>query len=246
MNDINLQLEEQRRLFVDIHDTLKDIKVVLKNIDPVIEPPVNEINVSWDKPVEVSNIDLLENKIDNLGKALTEAIEKNKFEQEPVVVKNILDAVTKEVSIKNINDLKKYFDDLEQVIIENKPNIKIDKQDIVWPSSPTKPIPVRLSDGKSFYKAVTQALSGGSIPSALIRNTGGGQALATVGETALYTERYDLDDANINYYGIAPIGTAESANNWTITKYDLTDANSSSGKVATSISWLNRESVEYI
>lgn len=56
MNDINIQLEEQRRLFVDIHDTLKDIKVVLKNIDPVIDPPVNEINVSRDKPVEVSNI----------------------------------------------------------------------------------------------------------------------------------------------------------------------------------------------
>lgn len=246
MNDINIQLEEQRRLFVDIHDTLNDIKVVLKNIDPVIEPPVNEINVSWDKPVEVSNINLLENKIDNLSKALTEAIEKNKFEQEPVIVKNILDAVTKEVSINNLTDLKNYFDKLEKVIVENKPNIKVEKQDIVFPSSPTKPIPVRLSDGKSFYKAVTQAISGGGIPSSLIRDTGGGQALATVGETALYTERYDLDDANINYYGIAPVGTAESANSWAITKYDLTDANSSSGKVASGLSWLNRESGEYI
>jgi hypothetical protein len=245
MNDINLQLEEQRRLFLDIHNTLKDIKVVLKNIDPVIEPPVNEINVSWDKPVTVSNLDDLEKRIDGLGEVITKAIEDNKFEQKPVEVKNILDAVTKEVEINNFEDIKKYFVELEKAIKENKPIVNVTKQDLTLPTSPTKPIAVRLSDGKSFYKAITQALSGGSIPSALIRDTGTGQAIAVTGETTVYTERYDLDSSPIIYYGTAVVGSSEDSPVWTVTKYDLSNLGNSSGKVASGVVWTNKEAGDY-
>ena len=54
------------------------------------------------------------------------------------------------------------------------------------------------------------------------------------------TERYDLDNSTIIYTATAPIGTAEDATGWTITKYDLTDSNNSSGKIATDVSWEDR------
>ena len=59
------------------------------------------------------------------------------------------------------------------------------------------------------------------------------------------TERYDLDDPTIIYTATAPIGTAENATGWTITKYDLTDSNNSSGKIATDVSWEDRATGSY-
>lgn len=59
------------------------------------------------------------------------------------------------------------------------------------------------------------------------------------------TERYDYDDATTIYTATAPVGTAENVTGWTITKYDLTDTNNSSGKVATDVSWTNRATGTY-
>jgi len=59
------------------------------------------------------------------------------------------------------------------------------------------------------------------------------------------TERYDLDNANIIYTATAPVGTADNATGWTITKYDLTDSNDSSGKIATDVSWEDRATGSY-
>lgn len=61
----------------------------------------------------------------------------------------------------------------------------------------------------------------------------------------LLTERYDLDNANIIYTATAPVGTADNATGWTITKYDLTDSNDSSGKIATDVSWEDRATGSY-
>jgi len=59
------------------------------------------------------------------------------------------------------------------------------------------------------------------------------------------TERYDYDNATTIYTATAPIGTAENATGWTITKYDLTDSNNSSGKIATDVSWEDRATGSY-
>ena len=59
------------------------------------------------------------------------------------------------------------------------------------------------------------------------------------------TERFDYDDATTIYTGTAAVGTADSATGWTITKYDLTDTNNASGKIATDVSWTNRASGTY-
>lgn len=62
---------------------------------------------------------------------------------------------------------------------------------------------------------------------------------------AVLTERYDLDNSTIIYTATAPLGTAEDATGWTITKYDLTDSNNSSGKIATDVSWEDRATGSY-
>ena len=56
----------------------------------------------------------------------------------------------------------------------------------------------------------------------------------------ILTERYDYDDSTTIYTASAPIGTADASTGWTITKYDLTDSNNSSGMIATDVSWEDR------
>ncbi len=63
-----------------------------------------------------------------------------------------------------------------------------------------------------------------------------------VGSEASKTERYDYDDSTTIYTATAAVGTSEASLGWTITKYDLTDSNNASGKIATNVSWTNRSS----
>ncbi len=60
------------------------------------------------------------------------------------------------------------------------------------------------------------------------------------GAGSVVTERYDYDDPSVIYTGEAVIGTSNGSTGWTIIKYDLTDPDDASGKVATDVSWTNR------
>jgi hypothetical protein len=62
---------------------------------------------------------------------------------------------------------------------------------------------------------------------------------------AALTERYDYDVATTIYTAVARRGTSEGSTGWTITKYDLTDTNNASGKIATDVSWTSRASGTY-
>lgn len=66
-----------------------------------------------------------------------------------------------------------------------------------------------------------------------------------VGAVQTLTERYDYDDPTTIYTAEALVGTSDGASGWTITKYDLTDSNDASGKVATDVSWTDRASGTY-
>lgn len=59
------------------------------------------------------------------------------------------------------------------------------------------------------------------------------------------TERYDYSSSTTIYTAEAPVGTSNGSTGWTITKYDLTDTNNASGKIATDVSWTNRASGTY-
>jgi len=60
------------------------------------------------------------------------------------------------------------------------------------------------------------------------------------------TERYDYDDPTTIYTATAVTGTAEASTGWTITKYDLTNTNNASGKIATDVSWSGRALGTYL
>jgi len=62
----------------------------------------------------------------------------------------------------------------------------------------------------------------------------------TIGGAPTFTERYDYDDPTTIYIAEAVVGTSGASLGWTITKYDLTDTNNASGKIATDVSWDNR------
>jgi len=51
---------------------------------------------------------------------------------------------------------------------------------------------------------------------------------------------------NINYCGYAPVGSAESATVWTITRITISYSGSITTGLATGVAWTNRESVIYI
>lgn len=92
-------------------------------------------------------------------------------------------------------------------------------KDIVIPVPNNKPTYV-----DSNGKGTPVEISNGSIPT----------------YTKSVTERYDYNDTTTIYTGSAPVGTSDSAAGWTIYKYDLTDSDNASGKVATNVSWTNR------
>lgn len=75
--------------------------------------------------------------------------------------------------------------------------------------------------------------------------TGNMDRMTQPGGAISYTERYDYDNTTIIYTATAPVGTADSATGWTITKFDLNDPNNASGKVATDVSWDNRATGTY-
>ena len=74
------------------------------------------------------------------------------------------------------------------------------------------------------------------LPELMPRGGGGGGAVIP----QVLTERYDYNDSTTIYTATAALGTSNSATGWTITKYDLTDTNDASGKVATDVSWDDR------
>jgi hypothetical protein len=51
---------------------------------------------------------------------------------------------------------------------------------------------------------------------------------------------------NINYCGYAPVGSAESATVWTITRLTISGSGAITVGTATNVAWTNRESVIYI
>lgn len=72
------------------------------------------------------------------------------------------------------------------------------------------------------------------------------QLIVDTQESQKQTERYDYDDSTTIYVGSANIGVADATSSgWTIVKYNLTDSNDASGKVATDVSWTNRASGTY-
>lgn len=184
MDNYELIAEEQRQLLLDIRKLLKNNKrLVEKQIDQYEPPKDNlvvsgKVEVNTQKEVEVSNLKELKDSFELMTKNVEEAIKQNKPVSE-MIVSNIADAVAKTVSVDNLDKVTDKLDGIiEAVSKRDKPVVNVSKQEIKLPTSPKDPISVRLSDGKSFYSAIT-SLAGALQSFPLVTSTQtGGLALA--------------------------------------------------------------------
>lgn len=166
--DLELYLEEQRELLITLGKGIGDLRDGIQKQIEIYKAPLENVEVSGsvevntEKEVEVTNLEVLDESLASLGTTLEKAIKDNSYKPlDEVSVSNIKDAVPKELSVNNLSDLAKYFTSLETAIKNNQPILNVTKQEIKFPTSAKEAIPVRLSDGKSFYNAITAAISSG-------------------------------------------------------------------------------------
>lgn len=170
MVEIDDYQEENRQALIDLNKSVKGLNLLIKEQNDKYTAPKDEVKVSGDvtvntePTVDVDNLDEITDCLEDLGNTISNAIKDNSYKpQKEVTVKNIKEALPKDVKVNNLTDIAKYFTTLGNLIKDNKPIVNVAKQDIVFPTSPTNPIAVRLSDGKSFINQLVQAVSSGSV-----------------------------------------------------------------------------------
>jgi sulfur carrier protein ThiS len=163
-----LYQEEQRQLLLDLNKGMSLLSVKLQEQIDAYEVPVKSLEVSGkvqvntEKTIEVSNLTELQEAINSLETTLSTVIVENSYKPvDKVSVSNIKEAMPKDLAITNLAELKKYFDTIGEAIKANQPIIEVQKQNVIFPTSAGQPVSVRLSDGKSFYKAVAAIASAG-------------------------------------------------------------------------------------
>lgn len=164
--DIELQFEENRALFIKLDKSINLLRAeVVKSREEYVAPKEEvtvkgQLTVNTEKSVEVENLDQLDKWLERTSKEIAGAIENSKTEPiTELTIKNIEQAVTKNVAINNLSELAKMLEPMVEAIEKKEIKTIVQKQDIVFPTSPNRPIPVRLSDGKSFYNAIFNAIA---------------------------------------------------------------------------------------
>jgi len=222
MNDnLELYLEEQRTLTIGLLDSVKLLNTKIDEQIKQYTPPPKEVGVSGklevntEKSVEITNLNTIKDWLSDVAQSITQAI--SEIETHKVVsVENIATAKADNVSITNLSELKKYFEILKDSIENKNFDVVVEKQNIVFPKNPKDAIPVRLSDGKSFYNAIVSAItSGGASIASYINDVG---ALPT--DSPTLATRLDDSSDPILYVGKAPVGSNEADAVWQIAKLD--------------------------
>lgn len=206
MTNQELYQEENRQLLKSIASGIDEFKKVLQGqIDITVNQP-DKITVNTEKSVEVTNLEQMKEWVDSLGTVVTKAIEDNSYKPiSEVSIKNTKDILPSKLTISNLSDIKEYFSDITRAIKDNQPIVNITKQNIVFPRSPKDAIPVRLSDGKGFYNAITAAISSSN-----------GSAHLYVGGTAVSASNpvpVDIQDASLTINGDVTISSEVEVKN---------------------------------
>lgn len=205
---VESQLAELPELIADAMPQAKE----LKHVDVTVKNPSKE----FDGQVVVKNEVLA--KISNLAdvaEKLDGVISSIESQTSLVGAKN---KETADAS-KEIRSLLKQLIGKETTVNVAAPEVKVDVPDSVevnnWPTSPTKPVPVRLSDGKQFYTQLQQIISSGG---------GGGVAFARLWDGNRYNGNIQLTAVESidspGVYGLVmlnPDGSTISAGDGTLT-----------------------------
>lgn len=232
---IELYQEEQRKLLIDLNQSIREVKSLIDIQVKQYEAPVKEVDVkgkvtvNTEKNVSVDNISDVVEALNELSGIITKSLKENSYKPlESVSVKNIKDAKPDSIKVNNLSELSDFFKGLSKDIIDNKPIVNVTKQDVVFPTSPLNPISVRLSDGKSFYNAIAAAVSSGTAMfrdqagrSAVVELTADGKVPVEAGSTSVYESRNDTTtDANLVYLAKALPGSATTDAVWQIKRYN--------------------------
>jgi hypothetical protein len=163
-----LYQEEIREELIRLNNAVDSLKILTEKQLENYTPPKDNVQitgkvlVNTEKEVAITNIESIRDYLVDFSKELTTAIEKSVREPvEEVKIKNITDARTNVVKVSNIKDLATEFEKIRKSIDNIKPaQVNVEKQEVVFPRNANQAIAVRLSDGKSFYNAITSAVSG--------------------------------------------------------------------------------------
>lgn len=157
MNDLNLYLEEQRQLSLELKRSIDTLIEYVASANEQYVAPKEQVTVSGkvevntEKEVTVSNLEAISEALDKQTQKLAQHIDNSVREpHKQVEVTNLSDTLT----VKNLSELKAYFDEIVQALEAKDMIVNVEKQTLELPTSPTKPLAVRLSDGKKFYNAV--------------------------------------------------------------------------------------------
>lgn len=161
--DIVLSLREQKQLLKDTKVVLNNVHKTMASLDKKYVAPVDEVTVT--NPAQPTD---LQPVIDSLNKRtanIEQAIKNIPLAPDAVTVKNMTDAQVDTVSIKNLHEITKELKAVRADLsaLETQPIVQVTKEELSLPTSPSKPLAVRLSDGKSWYKAQFSAVAGGIV-----------------------------------------------------------------------------------
>jgi len=166
MDEKTLELyeEEKRKALIDLNDNVVKLATAIQELKDAYKQPPEEIAITNPvSEIDVTNLSDIETWLGNLSTSFKEIIEANTEElPDTFIISNIKDAKATSVKVSNLKDLSKLFEKLGETIKQNTPIINVETNEVVFPRLPKDAIPVRLTDGKEFYKAVMQAVSGGA------------------------------------------------------------------------------------
>jgi hypothetical protein len=121
-----------------------------------------KLEVNTEKTVKVDNLLDLKSQFEEMANVLKSSIEENSHKpHKTIIIENVNDLKQESLRVSNLNEVT---DAINEAIsqIDVRPIIKVEKQQIDFPRSAKDAIPVRLSDGKSFYNAIFSAVSSSS------------------------------------------------------------------------------------
>jgi len=233
---------------------MKDIEKTINEIEQIVKQSKDDKTLSTERHTEVLE------KITEIAGVIQEGVqvEQEVLKSLAVLLKELPDNIKQDtIKVSNIpNEVK--VGNLDEIIIPqsidiNRPDwideLKSDEINDIYTLlgvlrkegldvnvtniSPKKPLAVRLTDGRNFYKAISTAVASGSMASFRDVNDSNKRALVdadghvqvdvvTSPETNYATQLDDTSTANVTYVGTAVIGSITSGSVWRIRRLDET------------------------
>lgn len=162
MNNQELYNEEQRQILLDLKKAVdnqakiieKQNELIQKQLDTYVAPKDNievkgKLEVNTEKEVAITNLD------EHTQKVVEAVLSTIQTPVDKVTVKNIKDAVAKSIKVSNLEGVENKLVDLKTAI-EKQEAINIVQKEVKMPNTASDYVSVRLTDGKSFYNAITK------------------------------------------------------------------------------------------